>query len=54
MGQNKYKSPVNELLLIGDIRGTSEWLNYSNFGITDKDIPELVEMATDSSVMLTM
>ena len=50
MGQNKYKSPVNELLLIGDIRGTSEWLNYSNFGITDKDIPELVEMATDSSL----
>jgi len=50
LDQNKYKPPVNELLLLGDIRGRSDWINYSSHGITEKNIPELVKMAMDQSL----
>lgn len=50
MAHNSYNSPVKELLSIGDIRGSSTWLDYSSYGITSKDIPELIKMATDEKL----
>ena len=48
--QYDYKPPVDVLLSIGDVRGLSTWLNYSQYDLTAKDIPELIRMATDDSL----
>jgi hypothetical protein len=50
LAHNRYNSPIKELLSIGDIRGSSTWLDYSSYGITSKDIPELIKMATDEKL----
>lgn len=50
LAHNSYKSAAKELLSIGDIRGSFKWLDYSSYGITSKDIPELIKMATDEKL----
>lgn len=50
MAHHRYNSPTKELLSIGDIRGSSSWLDYSSYGITSKEIPELIKMATDEKL----
>jgi hypothetical protein len=50
LAHNSYNSAAKELLSIGDIRGSSTWLDYSSYGITSKDIPELIKMATDDKL----
>ena len=48
---NSYTSSVKELLSIGDISGSSTWLDYSGYGITSKDIPELIKVVTDDELI---
>jgi len=50
LSHNRYNSPAKELLSIGDVRRSSKWLDYSDYGITSKDIPELIKMATDEKL----
>lgn len=45
-----YSPPVDQLLALGDIRGQEEWLDYPRLGLTDKDIPELIRLATDQEL----
>jgi hypothetical protein len=47
---SKYTEPVSKLINLGDPRVSNhrdEWLDYSSLGITDKDIPQLIEMLLD-------
>ena len=46
---DKYTEPVTKLLTLGDPREskTKEWLDYYSLGITEKDIPQLIELLTD-------
>jgi hypothetical protein len=41
--------PVNQLLTLGDPRDrrSPEWLKYSDLGLTQEHVPELIRMVTD-------
>jgi len=45
-----YSNPVAKLLKLGEIDGFSEWLNYTEMGIGQEHIPELIRMATDDDL----
>ncbi len=42
-----YPEPVARLLHIGDPGNTDHWLDYREYGISSREIPELIKMATD-------
>ncbi|MHB9028716.1 MAG: HEAT repeat domain-containing protein [Candidatus Latescibacterota bacterium] len=48
--KTEYKEPVAKLLEIGEIKFHSSWLDYSKYGISADDIPELIKMATDEEL----
>jgi hypothetical protein len=50
MVQTTYAAPVDALLSIGEPHRL-RWANYPNqFNLTTADIPELIQMATDSGL----
>ena len=48
-----YEPPVNQLLTYGSLEDetTAEWPDYLALGLSTEDIPELIRMATDMSLM---
>ena len=45
--KNEYTEPVSRLLEIGEIEMNHPWLDYREYEISSKDIPQLITMATD-------
>ncbi len=50
----KYTPPVNQLLTYGDCQNMghspNEWPDYLELGFSEKDIPQLISMATDEEL----
>jgi hypothetical protein len=42
-----YPPPADQLLTLGDLRGTGEWRDYRALGLGPEHIPDLIRMATD-------
>ncbi len=49
--KKNYEKPVSELLEFGDADWT-EWDDYSAFGFTQEDIPELIRLGTDRALIV--
>ena len=49
--KNNYEKPVSELLEYGDADWT-EWDDYSIFGFTKEDIPELIRLGKDRELIV--
>ena len=47
-----YSGPVEQLLTLGDPRERrgAEWLKYSELGLTQEHVPELIHMVTDDAL----
>ncbi len=45
-----YSNSVNKLLELGKPKGDSEWLDYKALGITESDVPQLIEMFSDEKL----
>jgi len=48
----KYCEPVNKLLEYGKPPSSKKWRNYLNIGLSEKDIPLLIEMTNDDDLHL--
>jgi hypothetical protein len=46
----QYTKPVSNLINLGETREliiTTDWPDYKSFGLSEKDIPQLIETLTD-------
>ncbi|MBC8180402.1 SEC-C domain-containing protein [candidate division KSB1 bacterium] len=48
-----YSSPVNKLLTYGDPRDFDDWPDYLKLGFTNKHIPELINLASETDLILS-
>ena len=47
---DSYPAPVKQLLQLGDLRGTIDWLDYAALGLGLEHVPDLIRMAQDEAL----
>lgn len=48
---NTYDHPVAQLLTLGDVGISDEWMDYATLGLTSTQIPALIQMALDKDLL---